>query len=88
MVNVHGSGRKLQIQVKRFAGQHNTREREPDQHQNQRDKQYQKSHSELVFMNGRRLLTTSPRNKTAGLPATLSFTIDNLNGFKELNIIT
>ena len=83
MDDVRGSWWELQIQVKRFTGQHDACEWESDQHQSQRDKQYQKSHSELVFVNGGMLSATSPCKKTASLPARLSFAIDNPNGIKE-----
>ncbi len=63
MDDVRGSWWELQIQVKRFAGQHDACEWESDQHQNQRDKQFQKSHSELVFMNGEGAISHLPLQK-------------------------
>jgi hypothetical protein len=45
--------RKLEVQNKRLAGQNDTRERKPNQQQDQREKQYRESHSVPVLSSAR-----------------------------------
>lgn len=62
MSDVRGSWWKLQVQIKRFAGQQDACERESDQHQHHGDKQYQKTHAERLFIIGRKAIPPLQEN--------------------------